>query len=234
MDKVAFLQQVPIFSALEPKHLAALAEIAHRRHYRKGQTIFYRGDPGNAMYLLIKGSVMMTLPSEDGSEVIVAAVRPGDQFGELAVVDGGVRYVTTVATEPTEVLAIYRENLLELLRPHADAALAIALGLCGRLRHVTDLLADIAFLNLLCRLAKRLCQLAGVFHAPSLETPDVHVSQEALAEMVGATREAVNKQLAKLREMGLIETGRGYVRILRPLRLRALAVGNVTDFTLRA
>jgi hypothetical protein len=81
-------------------------------------------------------------------------------------------------------------------------------------------------------LAKRLCQLAGVFHAPSLETPDVHVSQEALADMVGATREAVNKQLAKLREMGVIETGRGHVRILRSLRLRALAMGNVTDFTL--
>jgi len=74
--------------------------------------------------------------------------------------------------------------------------------------------------------------LAGVFHAPSLETPDVHVSQEALADMVGATREAVNKQLAKLREMGVIETGRGHVRILRSLRLRALAMGNVTDFTL--
>lgn len=234
MDKVAFLRQVPIFSALEPKHLAPLAEIAHRQHYRKGQTIFYRGDPGNAMYLLIKGSVMMTLPSEDGAEVIVATVRPGDQFGELAVLDGGARYVTAVATEPTEVLAIRREDLLAFLRTHADAGLAIALGLCARLRHVTDLLADIAFLDLLCRLAKRICQLAGVFDAPSPESPEVHVSQEALAEMVGATREAVNKQLAKLREMGLIETGRGYLRILRPLRLRALAVGNVTDFTLRA
>lgn len=234
MDKVAFLRQVPIFSILEPKHLAALAEIAHRQHYRKGQTIFYRGDPGNAMYLLIKGLVMMTLPSEDGSEVIVAAVGPSEQFGELAVLDGGARYVTAVATEPTEVLAIYRDNLLAFLRAHADAALAISLGLCARLRHVTDLLADIAFLDLLCRLAKRLCQLAGIFQAPSLETPDVHVNQEALAEMVGATREAVNKQLAKLREMGLIETGRGHVRILRPLRLRALALGNVTEFTLSA
>lgn len=234
MDKVDFLRQVPTFSTLEPKHLAALAEITHRRHYRKGQTIFYRDDPGNAMYLLIKGSVMMTLPSEDGSEVIVAVVRPGDQFGELAVLDGGARYATAVATEPTEALAISRDNLLAFLRAHADAALAITLGLCARLRHVTDLLADIAFLNLLCRLAKRLCQLAGVFHAPSLETPDVHVSQEALADMVGATREAVNKQLAKLREMGVIETGRGQVRILQPLRLRALAVGNVTDFTLSA
>jgi CRP-like cAMP-binding protein len=234
VDKAAFLQQVPIFSTLEPKHLAALAEIAHRRHYRKGQTIFYRGDPGNAMYVLIKGSVMMTLPSEEGSEVIVAAVRSGDQFGELAVLDGGARYVTAVATEPTEVLAIYRDSLLASLRAHPDAALAIALGLCARLRHVTDLLADIAFLDLLCRLAKRLCQLAGILHAPPAETADVHVSQEALAEMVGATREAVNKQLAKLREMGLIETGRGHVRILRALRLRALATGNVTDFTLRA
>ncbi len=232
MDKAPALLKVPIFSTLEPKHLATVAEMTHHQHYRKGQIIFYRGDPGNAMYVLIRGSVMMTLPSETGSEVIVALVRPGDHFGELAVLDGGPRYVTAVAEEPTEVLAIYRDRLVAFLRDHSDVALQITLSLCLRLRHVTELLADMAFLDLLCRLAKRLCQLADIRQGTSVAASEVHVGQEALAEMVGATREAVNKQLAKLREMGLIETGRGYVRILRPVRLRAIALGSVTDFTL--
>jgi CRP/FNR family cyclic AMP-dependent transcriptional regulator len=88
MDKAASLRQVPIFCTLEPKHLATLAEMMRHQHYRKGQIIFYCGDPGDAMYLLIRGSVMMTLPSDTGSEVIVGRLLPGDHFGELAVLDG--------------------------------------------------------------------------------------------------------------------------------------------------
>lgn len=228
MDKAASLRQVPIFCTLEPKHLATLAEMMRHQHYRKGQIIFYCGDPGDAMYLLIRGSVMMTLPSDTGSEVIVGRLRPGDHFGELAVLDGRPRYVTAVAEEATEVLAIHRDNLLAFLRDHAEASLRVALSLCLRLRQITELLADMAFLDLLSRLAKRLCQLADI----SLGLPvEVRVSQEELAEMVGATREAVNKQLARLREKGLIETGRAHVKILRPEALRAIAFGNAAEFT---
>lgn len=232
MDKAAYLRQVPIFCMLEPNHLAILAEMAHPQHYRKGQTIFYHGDPGNAMYVLLTGSVRLSLPSEAGAEVLVAVLRPGEHFGELAALDGRPRYVTAVAAEATEVLAIHREKLVAFLREHAEASLQVALSLSLRLRHITELLADMTFLDLLSRLAKRLCQLAGVLHEPAEGAAEVQVGQDALADMVGATREAVNKQLARLREMGLIETGRGHVRILRPARLRAIALGNVTDFTL--
>ena len=222
MDKAAFLRHVPIFSMLESKDLTGLGAITHHQHYRKGQIIFYCGDPGTAMYLLLSGSVKMTLPSDAGADVIVALLRPGDHFGELAAIDGRPRYVTAVAEQATEVLAIYRNDLVAFLRDHAEASLQVAISLCLRLRHVTELLADLAFLDLLPRLAKRLCHLADI-RGPSVESTEVHVSQETLAELVGATREAVNKQLARLREMGLIETGRGHVKILKPDRLRAIA-----------
>lgn len=231
MDKAAFLRRVPIFGMVDSRHLKTLAEITHHQHYRKGQIIFYRGDPGNAMYLLLSGAVKMTLPSEGGAEVIVALLRPGDHFGELAAIDGRSRYVTAVVEEATDVLAIYRNDLLAFLEQHAEATLQVATSLCLRLRHVTELLADLAFLDLLSRVAKRLCQLAGVGHGASATEVEIHVSQEALAEMVGATKEAVNKQLAKLREMGLIETGRGFVKILRPDRLSAIPPDSMTEFT---
>jgi CRP-like cAMP-binding protein len=233
MDKAAYLQRVPIFCMLEPKTLSTLAEMTHHQHYHKGQIIFYRGDPGNSMYVLLAGSVELTLPSDTGSEVLVARLRSGEHFGELAVLDGRSRYLTAVAAEPTQVLAIYRERLLEFLQQHAEASLQITLSLCLRLRHITELLSDMAFLDLLSRLAKRLCEMAGILHTITAESAEVHVSQEVLAEMVGATREAVNKQLAKLREMGLIETGRGNIRIIKPVRLRAIALGSVTEFTLQ-
>jgi len=91
MDRAAFLRRVPIFSMLEPKHLTSLAGIVHHQRYRKGQIIFYRGDPGNAMYLLLSGSVKMTLPSDSAAEMIVALLRSGDHFGELAALDGRSR-----------------------------------------------------------------------------------------------------------------------------------------------
>jgi CRP-like cAMP-binding protein len=219
---------------LEPKILSILAEMAHLQHYHQGQIIFYRGDPGNAMYVLVVGSVELALPSESGSEVLVARLRPGEHFGELAVLDGRPRWVTAVAAEPSQVLAIYRETLLEFLRQHAEASLQITLSLCLRLRHITDLLADMAFLDLLTRLAKRLCEVGGIFHEAGVEPREIRISQEELADMVGATREAVNKQLARLRKTGLIQTGRGRVRILRPDKLRAVALDNVTEFTLHA
>ena len=232
MDKAAYLRRVPIFCNLGPEALTRLAEIAHPQHYRKGQIIFYRGDPGTSMYVLLTGAVELTLPSETGSEVLVARLGPGDHFGELAVLDGQPRYVTALAAEDTQVLAIARSQLMEFLQGQGHASLQVALSLCLRLRAITELLADMAFLDLLTRVAKRLCEMARIFQTVPVGPVEVHVNQEALAEMVGASREAVNKQLAKLREMELIETGRGIIRILKPVRLRAIALGSVTDFTL--
>jgi CRP/FNR family transcriptional regulator, cyclic AMP receptor protein len=233
MDKVASLRQIPIFGMLEPAHLQLVAAMAHQQHYRRGQIIFYRGDPGNAMYLLLSGTVKMMLPSDAGSDVLVALLRPGDHFGELAVLDGRPRYVSAVAEEGADVLAIYRDHLVTFLRDHAEASLQIALALCLRLRHITELLADMAFLDLLPRLAKRLCQLAATSQEAPGGAVEIRIGQEALAEMVGATREAVNKQLSRLRQMGLVQTGRGRVKLLQPERLRDLAFANVTDFTLQ-
>lgn len=234
MERAAYLRRVPIFCNLDPEVLATLAGIAHQQHYHKGQIIFYRGDPGTSMYVLLSGAVELTLPSDSGSEVLVALLRPGEHFGELAVLDGQPRYVTAVAAEETQVLAIARDQLVAFLQEHGQASLQVALALCLRLRHITELLADMAFLDLLSRVAKRLCELAGIFETVPAGPVDVRVNQEALAEMVGASREAVNKQLARLREMALIQTRRGRVRILRPDRLKALALGTVTSFTRHA
>jgi CRP/FNR family transcriptional regulator, cyclic AMP receptor protein len=232
MTRTEYLTRVPILANLDPRILATLAETTCLQHYHKDQIIFYRGDPGNAMYVLVGGSVALSLVSDEGAEIVVARLRPIEHFGELSVLDAQPRCVTAVACEATQALAIYRENLLTLLKSNANAALQIALSLSLRVRRTTDLLADMTFLALLTRIAKRLCELAGIPHEGSVAAKDIQTHQDELAEMVGASREAVNKQLARLREMGLIHTSRGHVRILRPERLRAIALGNVTEFTL--
>lgn len=232
LTRAAYLKRVPLLANLDDSSLARLAETTCLRYYRKGQIIYYRDDPGNAMYVLLDGCVALLLASDAGAEIVVARLRPFDHFGELSVLDGQPRCVTAVASEATQTLAIYREHLLALLQHHPDAALQIALSLSLRVRRTTDLLADMTFLALLTRIAKRLCEIAGIMHDGSGAATDIRAHQAELAEMVGASREAVNKQLARLREMGLIHTSRGHVRILRPEQLRAIALGNVTEFTL--
>jgi CRP/FNR family transcriptional regulator, cyclic AMP receptor protein len=231
MTRTDYLKRVPILANLDPRILAALAETTYLHRYRKGQIIFYRGDPGSAMYVILGGAVALSLTSDAGAEVTVARLRPVEHFGELSVLDGQPHCVTAVASEATQAVAIYREDLLSLLRRDADAALRIAVSLSLRVRRTTGLLADMAFLALLTRIAKRLCESAGIMRAGSVSATDIQTHQDEIAKMVGASREAVNKQLARLREMGLIQTSRGRVRILRPEQLRTIALGNVTEFT---
>jgi len=180
--RVDYLKRVPILANLDPRILAALAETTYLHHYRKGQIIFYRGDPGSAMYVIVGGAVALSLTSDAGAEVTVARLRPVEHFGELSVLDGQPRCVTAVASEATQALAIYRENLLSLLQRHADAALQIALSLSLRVRRTTDLLADMTFLALLTRIAKRLCESAGIMHDGSAAVADIQTHPEELAE----------------------------------------------------
>ncbi len=150
----------------------------------------------------------------------------------LSVVNRQPRSATAVAAETTQALAIHRDHLLELLRHLAEPAVQNTLLLCLRVRCATELLAGMRFLPLSARIAKRLCEHAGILREGSVRAMDIPTRQVELAELVGASREAVNKQLARLREMGLIQTGRGSVRICRPEQLRDLASGNVTEITL--
>ena len=224
MDR-ELIARIPIFSSLDPAHLDWMATIAHRQRFHKDQIIYYQGDPGTAMYVVATGSVKMVLLSEaSGAEVLVAVVKAGEHFGELAILDGGSRSVTAIAAQATEVLAIHREELLAFLSERGDAAVQVARSLSLRLRRVTELLADLAFLSLLTRVAKCVCHLAVEAPGRPDGSATITVTQAALAEMVGATREAVNKQLARLRALGIIATRRGQVQVLSLEKLRAVSV----------
>ena len=224
-EMIAQLAETPLFSMLDRVDLERLTSITHRQRYHKDQTVFYQGDPGTAMYVLVSGHVKLVLLSDGSeSEVLVAILGPGEQFGELAVLDEDGRPMTAIAAEEAEVLAIYRDDLLAFLREHGQAAVQVARSLGLRLRRIVRLLADMAFLDLPSRLASCLYRLAGEERGKDGVT--IRVTQEVLAEMVGATREAVNKQLGRLRALGLITTRRGRIRVVNYEKLNDLATLN--------
>lgn len=194
-----------------------------RRRYRRGEVIFHQEDPGSVLHIVEEGRVRISLPSPGGEEVVVALLGPGDCFGELALIDGEPRSATALAQEPCETLTLSRADFLDFLAAHPQAALAMMVVLCWRLRQTDGLVADVAFLDGPSRLAKRLLELAarqGQPASPGVELR-IRVTQRELAGMTGATRESVNRWLSLFRSQGYLRLGGGTITLVSPDELAA-------------
>jgi CRP-like cAMP-binding protein len=194
--------------------LVALAANARRRRYAAGQIIFQRDEAGITLHVVEQGCVQIVLPSSEGEEMVVATLGPGEFFGDLSLLDGAPRSATAVATEVTWTLVVERDHFMSWLESRPAAVRAITAALAGRLRRTDEILADMAFLDVETRLCKKLVALCQ--QRRDEDVPTVRITQDQLAAMIGVTRESVNKHLKRLRARGLVEIGRGYVRLLCP------------------
>ena len=200
------LAAVPALAPLSRDDLLDLAGSARRRSYAKGQVIFYRDDPGDSLHIIVKGEVRVMLPSPEGEEVTLALLGPGDFFGDLCLLDGGPRSATTIAIKATETLVVERNQFMQWLQSRPAAAVAILTAVGRRLRAANELVGEFAFLDVHCRLAKKLLDLSG--SAAEGDQVELHFSQDELASMVGVTRESVNKHLQFFKRRGAIEVHR--------------------------
>jgi CRP/FNR family cyclic AMP-dependent transcriptional regulator len=200
------LGNVPALAVLSRDDLLDLAASARRRSYAKGQLIFHRDDPGDSLHIIKKGEVRVILPSPQGEEVTLALLGSGDFFGELCLLDGVPRSATTIAAKTTETLVIERDRFVQWLQSRPAAAIAILAVVGRRLRAADELVGELAFLDVHCRLVRKLLDLAG----PAVEGGQVelHLSQDELASMVGVTRESVNKHLRFFKKQGAIDVHR--------------------------
>jgi CRP/FNR family cyclic AMP-dependent transcriptional regulator len=217
------LSRVPVLARLSHEDLAALAAVARQNRYRREQVIFHRDDPGDSLHIIESGQVGIVLPSEEGEELLLTILGPGEFFGDLSLLDGAARSATAVAKDLTTTIVIRRSDFLTWLQVRPSAATAIFEALARRLRATDELLEDVTFLEAPRRLAKRLLEVASA--APPGDrsgTAQVRLTQDELASLVGLTRESVNKHLRVWQEQGIVSLGRGRLQLLRPGRLRAL------------
>jgi CRP/FNR family transcriptional regulator, cyclic AMP receptor protein len=228
MSTTRLLRKIPIFSTLEEKDLDRLESRLVRRGFPKGQILFHMGDEGGNLYIIERGRVKITIPSADGEEIILALLASGEILGEISLIDGKPRSATVQAMKDTDVLCLFREDFLEVLRERFDVVRRVLEILARRLRHTDVQLADSRFMDITSRLAKKIIDLSrtfGVEEEGGIRV-GVRVTQKDLASMVGATRESVNKQLKVFREQGLLGMGDGHIHILDPegllRRVRAL------------
>jgi len=201
------LARCPLFEHADRPILQSLANRLRRRRFRRNEVIFHQGDPGDSLHVVAVGAVKIVLPSAEGEEAIIATLRPGDFFGELALLDGAPRSATATALEASETLVLPRDVFRELLDTLPGLRDALLSGLAKELRRLTGHVEELHFLDLAGRLAMRLARLA------SDATPDtngaVHLpwpyTQSDLAAMIGGTRQSVNRLLSDLVDEDLIE-----------------------------
>lgn len=209
-------------SKVEPDDLRELSGLLRRRSYRAGETIFHKDDAGSTMYVISEGTVKVSVPSELGNEMILAILSNGDHFGELSLFDNKPRSATVTAASVTEVYILHHDDFINFINKHPRVAINIISSLSERLRRADNLIEDVVFLDIPARLAKKLIELS---RSHGKEKPDgsveidLRLTQQDIANMLGTTRESVNRQLVAFQDRGLITIDRQRITILKPAEL---------------
>ncbi len=224
-DRRDSLARIPLFSRLEAAELDGLLRYSRSQRLAKGEELFHKGDPGSDVYVILSGRLKASTPSGSGSEVTFSIMDPGEVCGELAMLSGEPRSATIEAVEPCELLALGRREFMQFLREQPDVGIKLMGALAGRLQRVSELVEDTLFLNLPARLAKKLLALRDAYGEPTAEGVriDLKLSQQDLGEMVGTTRESINKQIRAWESEGVLAMARGRVTILDVAALESLA-----------
>ena len=192
--------RIDLFASLDERELALIANASHRRSLVRNDLLFSEGDPATEMFVVISGRVAMARESFDGRESVLALMEPGDLFGEMPLFDHDSRSADARALEPSEVLAVPYNVVVELYAERPELLWRVVTLLSNRLRNMDDALADAMFLDVPGRTAKRVLELSG-----GRERFALPVTQEELAGMVGASRERVNKALSSFIRLGWLE-----------------------------
>ena len=215
------LMHAPLFSALDAEAAAALRSSMIETRVPRGDVVFTEGEPGDRMYVILDGKVKLGHTSTDGRESLLAVLGPGEVFGELSLFDPGPRTATATAVTDAVVIGLGHDNLRPWLAGRPEVAESLLQALAQRLRRTNEALADLVFSDVPGRVAKQLLELADKFGQPGPDGVLVHhdLTQEELAQLVGASRETVNKALADFAQRGWIEVDQREVTLLDMERL---------------
>jgi CRP/FNR family cyclic AMP-dependent transcriptional regulator len=193
-EGIALLCSHPVFGSLTPMQVEKLVSMARPRRIASGVTLFVKGDPGTELFAVMSGTVKITVPSSDGREAIITFLHRGEIFGEIALLDGQPRTADAVAMTDCDLMVIERRDFLGFVDSEPKVATKLIALLCAWLRTADARIEETAFLNLPARLARLLIQLLGD-NAAAADNKKLAITQQKISEMLGASRESVNKHL---------------------------------------
>jgi CRP-like cAMP-binding protein len=201
---------------------AAIAARARVRTFNAGETIFAMGSPGDQMMAVLSGTVRISVPSADGKELLLSLIWPGEVIGELTVLDGKERSADAIAEDACTLAGLHRHDILSFFERNPAAWPKLVQVLCDRLRHTDQNFADVALLQLPVRLAKTMLRMESSTSAAA-KTPTIRFSQRELANMVGGTRESVNRCLRNWQRSGIVQVTEGSIIITNRPALENIA-----------
>jgi CRP/FNR family cyclic AMP-dependent transcriptional regulator len=234
MSKAETMEKTPPMSRAEARALIAncvlfrglgalqrdeIVTRARVRSYAAGDTIFVMGSQHESMMAVVSGTVKISVPTADGREIVLAILQPDEVFGEIAMLDGKERSADAIAMTDCDLVVLERRDVMSFLERHPEAWPALVGVLCARLRDTDQHLVEVALLPLPVRLAKALLR-AATQHDGGARVP---LSQRELGNMVGATRERVNKCFHQWQRAGIVDVDRRAITILDRSALEALA-----------
>lgn len=220
-DKIKLLGQSPIFGALDPISSRELARHAKLRRFAAGDRIFAQGESGHTMMAIALGTVRISVQTPTARDVVLTELGVGDVFGEVAFLDGHERSADATALTNCSLVVLERRSLLDMLQRKPKLSIKLIELLAGRLRRSDQRMMDIAFLSLPARMAKALLHSAAKGRGDR-PTAKLALTQTEIANMIGSSRENVNRCLRKWQQAKLIDLQDGWLILLDPKGLTAI------------
>ena len=219
------VRRAPLFAALDDDASAELLQSMEAVHVERGEEVFAEGEPGDRVYVVRTGKIKLVRRWPDGRENLLAVMGPGEMFGELSLFDPGPRTSSARAVSEADLIALQHDDMMAWLTRRPEVAKHLLQALAQRLRRTNVALADLLFTDVPGRVAKALLALSRRFGRPIADGLLVahDLTQEELAQLVGASRETVNKALADF-------ASRGWLR----LEARAVVLHDVERLARRA
>ena len=219
------LRETPLFEALSEADFAALRGDVGEVQLDRGQRLFAEGDAGDKLYIILTGKIKLTKAAPDGRENLLSVHGPGEMFGELSLFDPVPRTASATAVTSAELVGLAHDDVRSWLSTRPEVAMHLLQALAQRLRRINDVKADLVFTDVPGRVAKALLDLAERFGVQNPEGIQVNhdLTQEELAQLVGASRETVNKALADFAARGWIQLAAKSVLVIDIDRLRKRA-----------
>jgi CRP/FNR family transcriptional regulator, cyclic AMP receptor protein len=206
MDEREVLRTVPIFSELSDEDITSLAKLASRKRYPKDTVVFFENEEGDFFFTILEGRIKVTILGDDGREVILSVLGPGDFFGEMALLDNEPRSATAIAVEESELLSLHRNDFQSTLNDNKSITSALIRVLSARLRRANHQISTLALLDVYGRVARVIVDMARE-EGKRLRDGRIafrRATHQEIANRIGTTRETVTRMLKDLERQGLI------------------------------
>lgn len=221
-------KRVPLFSMLGEEDLKQLLQIAEKHSYNKNVVLFHKGDPGDALLVLLSGKLRIFLANENGREITLSFLKPYEYLGEVSILDDARRSASVQAVEKSSVYVIQKRRFREFLTKHPEMALVLLQQMSRLIRRLTDEIDGLSFHDVYGRVARKIWSLVeteGVEKEGFVEVQH-ELTHQDLAGMIGCARESVTKVLNSMETEGILVMDRRIILIKQPKKLQVFYEGS--------